>query len=95
MSDKPISVGDLVQVVRPPQCPAAADPNSDIGRVFKVSELVSGGAYECSHCFGLHQHSPAVFAMESGVVGWAIYRLKRIQPLEELDDVKQDEEITA
>lgn len=90
--DKPISVGDLVTVVRWPCC------NGDLGYTFRVAAVETLGAQGwCSHCgdqSGCHQGMPLKAVDHNGCI-YPMPWLKRIPPLDELDDVKHDEEITA
>jgi hypothetical protein len=90
--DKPISVGDLVQVVFPKEC---CGIDSHVGRIFIVASFRKAGGLACAFC---EQRRPAEMlnALGEGMSkGYSVTRLKRIQPLGELDDVKRDEEITA
>jgi hypothetical protein len=85
MSNK-IKAGDLVQVVKPRLC---CGNDSGVGMVFLVEDFTDG-AY-CDNCGW--QGGP-----HAGVGGlWRVElpRLKLIPPLDELEDVKRDEEITA
>ena len=85
--DKPISVGDLVQVVKPRVCCGDA---SGLGKVFKV-----GGFHTGSFCMACGIVAVDVAEIAGDFRSCEISRLKRIPPLEELDDLKRDEEITA
>lgn len=91
--DKPISVGDLVQVVRPPTCPEAP-VDSGLGHTFVVEGIRDHTAGMCAYCNDLHTHGPALFAADGNGL-WPLRRLKRIPPLGELEGEKRDEEITA
>lgn len=82
-----IKAGDLVIVV------ATHCDESILGRIVPVDSV---GAYPncwCTHC---NSHVSGPIAMLNGQ-WWGVPTrwLKRIPPLEELEDVKQDEEITA
>lgn len=93
---EPIKPGDLVQVVAPSMCPAAP-LNAGLGYTYTVDETypssMTGRA--CGYCGG-EKHFPNAMGATDGHGAWyPFYRLKRIPPLDELDDVKQDEEITA
>ena len=86
---EPIKVGDLVVVVRGHSC--------DLGLTFTVTDIHSTweGMWSCSKCTE-HWYRPESMAATTGE--WSsveLSNLKRIPPLEELGDVKQDEEITA
>jgi hypothetical protein len=91
--DKPISVGDLVMVTAP-----FCVHYGKVGYVFTVSAIEPARNYRgCEKC------SPLITdgrPLAEGDVGngrgfYPLSLLKRIPPLEELDDVKKDEEITA
>lgn len=86
---EPINVGDLVMIVKPTPCCARSDT---VGVVFQVSFIFSG--YEhCRYCGSGREVTAAVYPEINRMVDF--HRLKRIPPLGELDDVKQDEEIAA
>jgi hypothetical protein len=90
--DKPISVGDLVMVMRQSAC-ICPNESKIIGHVFTVTNLrVIGGL--CQAC-GRPLAIANVAIGHSGGGDVEVSRLKRIPPLEELDDVKKDEEITV
>lgn len=89
MSDKPISVGDLVVVVKPTLC--CGQLGKSFGAVFRVSHIRERTYSRCAHC-----GSSAITLLADG---WraaiSLYRLKRIPPLSELEGEKRDEEIPA
>lgn len=87
--DKPISVGDLVAVVRATPCCGVYDPKHP---VFVVTGFLIGN-FTCHFC---NTERPAV-AVEMADPRWVcdVDRIKRIPPPEELNIVKEDEEITA
>jgi hypothetical protein len=90
---EPIKVGDLVIVVGDIKC-RCNFPSRYFGLVFRVSRIKRYFMTYCQLCKG--DVGEATLCFEDGEdSGFATYRLKRIPPLEELDDVKQDEEITA
>ena len=84
MSDRPISVGDLVQVVKPRLC---CGNSSAIGRVFVVGRI-SMGCY-CSTC-GFTPPLPCA-SVQDGVGKCEVERLKRIPPLDELEGERTEE----
>ena len=87
MSDKPIAVGDLVQVVRPTPCCGNAYA---VGRrVFKVADLATTQGF-CSFCFMPTGLVPAAYNADNGQ-HYHLHRLKRIPPLSELESTKTDE----
>ena len=84
-----IKAGDLVMVVRPSSC---CPRESGLGNVFKVGaiEVHSG---PCPHC-GNDITLPAAFNTTVGL--WCeLHRLKRIEPLADLDIAERQEEITT
>ena len=86
---EPIKVGDLVMVVK--VCCEQMAKHRNFGRVFTVTGF-NTGSLRCHHCWFRVPHATwAEFGIEEAYVPW----LKRIPPLSELDDVKNDEEITA
>jgi len=83
---KPLSVGDLVMVIKPKSCCGAGQ----IGFIFIVED-VSMGEGACVHCGA---EGADWSAKVSGVDGWVqTYRLKRIPPQTELESVDQPEEV--
>lgn len=88
--NKPISVGDVAVVVRwPHPC-----RSHNIGKIFRV-EYINPRGVRCGNCGEelLTAHGPS--AQTSDGRGAPLSWCKRIPPLDELDDVKHDEEITA
>jgi hypothetical protein len=90
--DKPISVGDLVMVVRGPHC--CLQPDGHEGSTFRVTgiRVTHPGGSTCRLC---GNHRSGFSATGHHAHNFYVSRLKRIPPLEELDAVKKDEEITA
>jgi hypothetical protein len=88
--NEPIKRGDLVLVAK--ACPFCGD-TADLGQVFVVNDLFQSG--EPMNCCG--DRTPAVCASSADKdwCGTPLALLKRIPPLSELDDVRQDEEIEA
>lgn len=90
MSDKPISVGDLVMVVRASSC---CGHTQGMGLAFCV-EYLQGGPNTCHACGDHQQHS--MDAWFSGAkISFPVYRLKRIDPDALKDDIPTREELTA
>lgn len=92
MSDKPISVGDLVVVVR-------SHCGQHIGEVHRVIAMDDAPNFACSFCDTVLGPISCALVTDSPD-GRKLYRpplswLKRIPPLEELEGEKRDEEITA
>ena len=94
MSDKPISVGDLVIQVRPIPCAC------HIGSVFKVEmmEPSPSGYIKCPSCDVCATTGIDAYGKFGKIYGcgWLpVDSLKRIPPLDELEGEKRDEEISA
>lgn len=90
--DKPISVGDLVQIIKPTHCCHNTDPIGEVHRV--VSDRDRKPLMQCRFCLGIREHSHAItVAIDTG---WYVDRdrLKRIPPLSELEGEKRDEKLT-
>lgn len=87
MSDKPIQVGDLVMVVRPPRCGC---PSKNIGKIFTVAFLKpTNGLYiGCDH----EAYSKLCAVSHLGIK-IDIPRLKRIDPDCLRDDVREAEKL--
>lgn len=87
-----IKVGDLVVVIRGHRC-FGADAVS--GMVSVVDEVITGATYYCLRCNDPIPVDAAMKLPGLGDVAMPFSWIKRIPPLSELDDVKQDEELTA
>ena len=87
MSDRPIQVGDLVQVVRPTRC---CGGTKTIGWTYLVMSFNSMDSYKCEAC-GAITRSPVA---DRGY-GWGctVDRLKRIPPLSELEGQRTQEDL--
>lgn len=84
--DKPISVGDLVAIVKPTPC--CGDGRS-LGEIWTVIPDEHRGAHAtCVFCRQIFEHSPAttVFINAGGFI--FRNRLKRIPPLADLEGKK-------
>ena len=88
IKDEPISVGDLVMVIKPAPC---CGYDGDVGRPFIVQDIEKSDGY-CIQC-GASETS--VDALEVDDAWHDIRTLKRITPLSELESVDQPEEVTA
>ena len=91
---EPIKVGDLVVVVH--SC--CSDTREGLGQVFRVSNvrMCKPHGILCRKCGYTGHEMMAEPEEETKVLSHAPFSwLKRIPPLGELDDVRQDEEITA
>lgn len=87
--DKPISVGDLVMVVKPRlQCGCF----STVGRIFQVIALVNRPTF-CREC-GKVDGTFYDMAIDHIGDGCPLFRLKRIPPLDEFEGEKRDEKLT-
>lgn len=84
MSDKPISVGDLVVCLWAPN----KEAQKFQGAVRTVLEL-------SPHCLGHWRLTPPTVGSHGRLIAWHPRRLKRIPPLSELEGEKRDEESTA
>ena len=89
--DKPISVGDLVAVVRANECGCI----DDLGHTFFVSQIrpTKPGLHSCTACKG--RLSDTVVADQGAGRLYPLFTLKRIPPLDELESEKTKEELTA
>ena len=85
MSDRPIQVGDLVQVVRPLGC----CPSISIGWIFIVQKIETYTVH-CQVCKTVFKEGPLAYSGDYYIPLW---RLKRIPPLLELEGVLAQNEI--
>lgn len=88
MSEKPIAVGDLVQVVRGCGCYG--------GIPFKVGKIDGPWKFYCAIC---KQKTTGMLAEKDGCVAGSlcvqpVSYLRRIPPLDELESVQTDEKVT-
>jgi hypothetical protein len=91
MSDKPISVGDLVMVTKPLSC----GHGSGLGHVGKVKKIKGeSGAASCKVCDAFDTPGALVAQLDTGDA-FMLYRLKKIPPLTEPKHVHTIEELTA
>jgi hypothetical protein len=87
VSDRPIQVGDLVQVVR--SLPCCHHASKWHGHIYIVSELYPPSpSVVCIHC-NSPKNFPTAIA-EGHDVGVLVCMLKRIPPLSELESTDQD-----
>ena len=86
--NKPISVGDLVVVVKASRCTCSFP--STYGHVFVVRRIVSTKGI-CSACGALLPKELAAF--DDDRIGYGVHRLRRIPPLEELEGQRTEEKI--
>lgn len=94
--DKPISVGDLVVVVRYAKkfCGCGGKSNT-IGRIFRVHDIRMSENRRCVDCNA--RKPDAIVAYPENDPNNLIYtldRLKRIPPLGELESEKNDSKLT-
>jgi hypothetical protein len=83
MSEKPISVGDLVMVVRPTVC----GHGCGMGLVFMVQRIDGAHPGDCGECdkyLGVLN-----WAASSGGRNYDIARLKRLPSIEELESTEE------
>ena len=86
--DKPISVGDLVQVVKETPCCRCGD---SLGKTFVVEEISNLIPTLCKFC---GSDRDGLAARISGAIEWCdLYRLKRFPPLSELEGAKTEEKL--
>lgn len=84
---KPISVGDLVVVVKPTPC--CGNTNA-LGLHFVVKEIRPAiGRYHCEHCKTTWPNE--VVALQEPPYAFRLWRLKRIPPLGEIDGLESEE----
>lgn len=86
--DKPISVGDLVVIVKPRIC-GCMEPLGHIHLVKKIIMSRESGV-KCIYCGDVQ---PQTLLADFGEVGTQLYRLKRIPPLNELEGLKSEEKL--
>ena len=89
MSDKPISVGDLVMVVLTAKCGHGCGIGG-IHRVVGLEGIWDSVCGECDKPLGSY-----TFAMCDNGKGYGLYRLKRLDPDALKDDVPTKEELHA
>lgn len=91
--DKPISVGDLVQVIR---WPHDCFPRTSFPTIFTVLEIhpMNPRCPRCDEQVALGDRS-AMLRHNGKNTGLPLSWLKRIPPLSEMEGEKRDEEITA
>lgn len=85
-----IKVGDLVVVVRNTHC---CGRGKSLGKIFRVHHF-EPFLGTCGDC-GARGDGRQLACMGASWFGYDVRRLKRIPPMNELDGVKNDEEITA
>lgn len=94
MSD-PIRAGDLVQIIRK-FCEEHDDHG--LGRIYVVESIEPAFDFGCRRCRDVRLSNGELLAYGDVGKGYGFYPvscLRRIPPLSELEDVKQDEVITA
>ncbi len=87
--DSPISVGDLVAVVRPMPCGCG----DSIGWVYKVTKIAKQDHYTSGCRFCGKDYQVGLLAYREDGCGADLYRLKRIPPLGELEGQRTEEDI--
>ena len=86
--DRPISVGDLVQVVRA-GCPCPEIEDTNIGKVFIVKALV----FSYGKCADCGRSDPPCWCADDGIDLFPLRRLRRIPPLSELEGERTQEPV--
>lgn len=84
---EPIKPGDLVMQIHS-CCPRY------LGRIFKVGDVVTH-LFKCGSCDTQGWGESRTMAYTKNIASAPIEWLKRIPPLDEMEGVKNDEEITA
>ena len=87
--DKPISVGDLVQVIRGTPC---CGSGRTLGEIHRVTALRKTEALMCNRCLTIDS-GMTVAELEGEDKVCEVSRLKRIPPLDELEGVKSQEPV--
>ena len=87
---KPISVGDLVVVVRGTKCCGAG---RHVGKIFKVTGFIDQGYIACSACGRVRSVQLRTAFGISIHPGYDVNRLKRIPPLSELEGERTEEKL--
>lgn len=87
--EKPISVGDLVEVIRVAPCGC----DLSLGNIFRVSTIrKSLSDFSCAYC-AAKRPTATIVEREIGVI--ELNRLKRIPPLSELEGADSWEELNT
>ena len=87
-AERPIAVGDLVQVVRPTPC---CGNENNLSRIFVVEAIGRFGDF-CMYCGRRVRLVSAQGLVGAGTTNSVrLSRLKRIPPLDELEGTKTDE----
>ena len=89
MREKPIAVGDLVQVVRPTLC---CDNSRSVGVVRKVIDGIRASLGHC-RCGDIRPQTDADFVTLDNGNSCERVRLKRIPPLSELEGERTEEQL--
>lgn len=90
MSERPIAVGDMVQVIRPRECCQHA---SRFGIIFTVAEIRLAGNIRCILCGNVFPCQRVSDGVKEG--WWELSRLKRIDPPPPQDETTTEREIMA
>src|SRR5687767_2973315 len=87
-----IAVGDLAEVVRPAYC-RTADAAHGLGHIFRVGAFDIARRHYCGYCGGRHDGSRPVAKDSTGTfvreAWWDLRRLRRIPPLDELEQAEE------
>ncbi len=90
-TNEPISVGDMVIVLRENECPIHRHDGQYLGLIFRVQEIKTVKSATCGKCGYRYGHGGTL--AYSTEFGFLTNRLKRIPPLDELEGEKQKEDI--
>lgn len=90
-----IEVGDVVMVVKPSLCPY--NPNRFMGYIFTVDAFELNRNIEnnyCANCGDVHYRDSEIMVKDSSTIFYfAIFRLKKLPPIGELDKIILEEEL--
>lgn len=88
MAVKPIAVGDLVMVVKPTECCGVFSPKAHIFVVARIKPSY----WRCVHC-GRSGFGESMAWLDDNTQCFAVFRLKRIPPISELEGVQSEEKL--
>lgn len=89
MNNEPLKIGDIAYVYR--GCIHCGNID-DLGEIIKVHEIVEGHSIiECCD----QEETSAVAFYDDGSIGKYLWCLRKIPPLEELNEIEANQEITA
>lgn len=95
-TERPITVGDLVRVVKNHGC--TSDPHRGIGKVAVVERIEVAYAYHCVGCDRVLHELNGQALIYARCDRWGFYPMawvRRIPPLEELEGERDEDDVTA